>query len=96
MRIPDTRGPISSALFAALSKAPDAATPELDGLHRLVSAQVAGTGDIIADEDIQLSLFCLYELHYSGLDGVSDAWEWEPALIRVRRGFCVSGSFEAE
>ena len=93
MRIPDTRGPISSALFAALSKAPDAATPELDGLYRLVAGQVAGTGDIIADEDIQLSLFCLYELHYSGLDGVSDAWEWEPALIRVRR--LIEEPFEA-
>lgn len=85
MRIPDTRGPVSSALFEVLVQAPDTAGPALDGLHRLVSREVAGTGDIIADEDIQLALFCLYELHYSGLDGVSDHWEWEPALIRARR-----------
>ncbi|MEE9098146.1 iron-containing redox enzyme family protein [Pseudarthrobacter phenanthrenivorans] len=85
MRIPDARGPISSALFAALSKAPGAATSELDRLYRLAAQQVLKTADIIADEDIQLALFCLYELHYSGLDGVSGHWEWEPALIRVRR-----------
>src|SRR3954447_8295563 len=76
MRIPETRGPLSSALFAVLAKAPDGPGTELDGLHRLAAAQVAGTGDIIGDEDIQLTLFCLYELHYSGLDGVSDDWEW--------------------
>ncbi|NUT70364.1 iron-containing redox enzyme family protein [Pseudarthrobacter sp. C4D7] len=85
MRIPDTRGPISSALFAALAKAPATAKAELDRLHRVAAERVAASGDILTDEDIQLSLFCLYELHYSGLDGVTDSWEWEPELIRVRR-----------
>ncbi len=93
MRIPETRGPVSSALFEALAQAPDTAGPGVDGLHSLVVRQLAGTGDIIADEDIQLALFCLYELHYSGLDGVSDHWEWEPALIRVRR--LIEEPFEA-
>ena len=85
MRIPETRGPVSSALFAALAQAPDSAVAELDALHRQVAGRLTQTTDIIGDEDIQLALFCLYELHYSGLDGVSDAWEWEPGLIRVRR-----------
>ncbi|MDP9986941.1 hypothetical protein J2S98_002099 [Arthrobacter oryzae] len=93
MRIPETRGPVSSALFKVLAQAPDTAGPGLDGLYSLVGRQLAGTGDIIADEDIQLALFCLYELHYSGLDGVSDSWEWEPALIRVRR--LIEEPFEA-
>ncbi len=93
MRIPETRGPVSSALFKVLAQAPDSAGPGLDGLYSLVVRQLAGTGDIIADEDIQLALFCLYELHYSGLDGVSDSWEWEPALIRVRR--LIEEPFEA-
>ena len=93
MRIPDTRGPISSALFAGLAKDPETAGAELDGLYRLVAGRVATTDDIIADEDIQVSLFCLYELHYSGLHGTSDGWEWEPALIRVRR--LIEEPFEA-
>ena len=93
MRIPETRGPVSSALFAALAQAPDSAGAELDALHRQVAGRLAQTTDIIGDEDIQLALFCLYELHYSGLDGVSDAWEWEPGLIRVRR--LIEEPFEA-
>ena len=93
MRIPEPRGPVSSALFQVLAQAPDTAGPGLDGLYSLVVRQLAGSGDIISDEDIQLSLFCLYELHYSGLDGVSDLWEWEPALISVRR--LIEEPFEA-
>jgi hypothetical protein len=93
MRIPETRGPVSSALFAVLAHAPDTVGPDLDRLHSLVARQLAGTADIIGDEDIQLALFCLYELHYSGLDGVPDSWEWEPSLIRVRR--LIEEPFEA-
>ncbi|MDQ0767367.1 hypothetical protein QF031_000116 [Pseudarthrobacter defluvii] len=93
MRIPESRGPVSSALFAALAQAPEDAGTELDSLYGLVERQLAGTADILAHEDIQLALFCLYELHYSGLDGVSDNWEWEPALIRVRR--LIEEPFEA-
>jgi len=93
MRIPETRGPVSSALFAVLAQAPDTAGPDVDGLYSLVARQLTGSGDIIGDEDIQLALFCLYELHYSGLDGVSDSWEWEPSLIRVRR--LIEEPFEA-
>ena len=33
------------------------------------------------DDDLQLSLAVCYELHYRGFDGVSEDWEWDPALI---------------
>ncbi len=59
----------------------------------LVSAQVHLVDDIMADEDIQLALFCLYELHYGGLDGVDDRWEWNPDLIRIRQ--VLEAPFEA-
>jgi Iron-containing redox enzyme len=36
------------------------------------------------DEDLQLALYCCYELHYRGLDGVDEAWEWEPSLLAAR------------
>jgi len=45
---------------------------------------VAGVTDVLADEDLQLSLTVLYELHYRGIDGVDDAWEWQPDLLRLR------------
>jgi hypothetical protein len=81
MKMPSPRGPVSSALTAALVRAPHELDPAIaDGF-----APVAGdaTGEL-ADEDLQLSLFLLYELAYRGWDGVDDRWEWEPGLIRLR------------
>src|SRR3954463_15789898 len=44
------------------------------------------TGDPLhGDDDFHLTLYCLYELHYRGFEGVDDSWEWEPSLIRIRR-----------
>ncbi|TLM83351.1 iron-containing redox enzyme family protein [Pseudarthrobacter sp. NamE2] len=85
MHIPEPRGPISSALFELLAGEPGNAGDSLAGLHRLVTTRLAGIQEIIGDDDAQLTLFCLYELHYSGLDGVKDEWEWEPGLIQVRQ-----------
>jgi hypothetical protein len=42
-------------------------------------------GDPLADDDLQLALYACYELHYRGLPGVSDDWEWEPSLLAFRR-----------
>ena len=49
--------------------------------------------DPLTDEDFQLSLYVLYELHYRGFRGVDPDWEWEPGLLRVRAG--LERSFEA-
>jgi hypothetical protein len=54
-------------------------------LQDLAAAQLPLIDDIIDDGDVQLSLFCLYELHYGGLDGVTDRWEWNPGLIALRQ-----------
>jgi hypothetical protein len=35
--------------------------------------------------DLQLALYCLYELAYRGFRGVDDEREWDPALLSVRR-----------
>ncbi|MFF3722357.1 iron-containing redox enzyme family protein [Streptomyces erythrochromogenes] len=37
-------------------------------------------------EDLQLALHLLYELHYRGFAGVDDDREWDPDLLRLRRG----------
>ncbi|MGI8686345.1 MAG: iron-containing redox enzyme family protein [Acidimicrobiales bacterium] len=41
--------------------------------------------DPLTGEDSHLALHCCYELFHDGYDGVDDRWEWEPALLRLRR-----------
>ena len=81
MRMPEPRGEVGAALFTALSRAPDAPLGEAGAA---LTAALAGA-DVLADEDLQLTLFVLYELHYGGIDGVGDEWEWVPGLIASRR-----------
>ncbi|MBW8827152.1 MAG: iron-containing redox enzyme family protein [Acidobacteria bacterium] len=40
--------------------------------------------DPVVGHDTQLALWLCYELHYQGLEGVDDRWEWEPSLLAVR------------
>jgi len=37
--------------------------------------------DPLADDDLHLALYCCYELHYRGFDGVDPGWEWDPHLL---------------
>jgi hypothetical protein len=46
------------------------------------------------EEDLHLSLYLCYELHYRGLPGVDPDWEWEPTLLTLRRG--LEHRFEAQ
>jgi hypothetical protein len=85
MEVPAARGPVSTALFNVLAELPGANEDALEALQRTVAGCLPATLDIIGDDDLQLTLFCLYELHYSGLEGVSDDWEWAPELVRVRQ-----------
>ena len=32
-----------------------------------------------------MSLYCCYELHYRGIGGVDERWEWEPSLLAARQ-----------
>jgi hypothetical protein len=49
-----------------------------------VQQGLAETSDLLDDDDLQLALFCLYELHYGGFDGVDDDLEWSPELLAAR------------
>jgi hypothetical protein len=71
--LPVPRGETSAALLRALT-APPPALPPIP----------AAADDPLAGEDQHLALYLLYELHYRGLPGVDDRWEWEPALLAVR------------
>ena len=80
MHLPRERGPLSSAVLAALS-GDDALDPT--ALVERVAA-LPDDVDVLVDDDFHLALWSLYELHYRGFDGVDDDWEWDPDLLRVR------------
>lgn len=76
--MPTHRGPLSRALADTLT----GHRPDPDGLD--AAAAAVQQDGILTDEDAQLSLLLLYELHYRGIDGVDDRWEWHPHLLAVR------------
>jgi len=81
-RLPAPRGPLSSAVVAALSGPP--------GPLSLPRPDVA---DPLADDDLQLALYTCYELHYRSFAGVDERWEWDPRLLAV--GAELEAVFEA-
>ncbi|KRF08763.1 hypothetical protein ASH00_03480 [Arthrobacter sp. Soil782] len=83
MKSPEPRGVASAALLEWLPQAPDGEA--IETLRKAVRAGLGSSAGILADEDLQLTLFCLYELHYGGIDGAHSDWEWEPGLLAVRR-----------
>jgi hypothetical protein len=44
----------------------------------------AAIDDPVTGDDSALALYLLYELHYRGIDGVDDDWEWQPELLAAR------------
>ena len=67
------RGPLSDAFFDVTSRPPQPFdVPSIEA-------------DPLGDEDFHLTLYLLYELHYQGLPGVDEDWEWEPSLVAYRR-----------
>jgi len=71
--LPAARGPLSEALLEELRRPAHA-----------LALTAPRTDDVLGDEDVQLSLYLCYELHYRGLDGVDERWEWEPSLLGLR------------
>jgi hypothetical protein len=70
--LPAPRGPVSACVLAALRHGgPPRDLPPLADPY---------------GEDAQLTLYCLYELHYRGFAGVDPEREWDLDLLRVRRG----------
>jgi hypothetical protein len=82
--LPAPRGPLSAAVLEALR---DPAGTLSAGIE---PPEVA---DPLADDDLHLTLYCLYELHYRGFDGVDERWEWDPDLLALRAQ--LEATFEA-
>ncbi|WP_148574707.1 iron-containing redox enzyme family protein [Nocardioides caldifontis] len=81
MYLPHARGPLSTALVAVLGGRDLLDETALVREVELIPDDV----DLLTDEDVQLTLWVLYELHYRGFEGVDDDWEWDPGLLQVRR-----------
>lgn len=73
--LPQARGPITEFLLAELRAR----------VHELPHVSLDASSDPLSDEDLQLALYLCYELHYRGLPGVDERWEWEPSLLALRR-----------
>jgi hypothetical protein len=77
MMMPPVRGELSAWLAGALRGDPAAVAPP--------PPPVPGRGRAAwADDDLQLALWCCYELHYRGFDDVDDGWEWHPVITGFR------------
>jgi hypothetical protein len=50
----------------------------------LPAIELPAIADPLADDDLHLALYVLYELHYRGLEGVDERWEWDPSLLELR------------
>jgi Iron-containing redox enzyme len=68
--LPEARGPLSAAVLGALRGWP-AATPHLD--------EADPYGD-----DLQLALYCCYELHYRGFADIEPDREWDVGVLGLR------------
>jgi hypothetical protein len=71
--LPAPRGVLSEFVIQHLHRPPD----------RFL-APMGPTAESADEEDLQLALYCLYELHYRGFGGVSDEWEWHTGLLAFR------------
>jgi hypothetical protein len=72
--LPSARGPISELLLEAL-QAP---------VGYVNRGGLPPTVDPLDDDDLHLALYLAYELHYRGLPGVDERWEWAPSLVAFR------------
>jgi Iron-containing redox enzyme len=71
------RGPLSDRLLAVLRGRPKPQPELVEQARRRADRTV----DSLTDDDLQLTLYLLYELHYRGLAGVDERWEWHPDLV---------------
>jgi Iron-containing redox enzyme len=73
--MPEPRGELSNLLLEHLAEPP----------HAFPESAPPPIADPLADDDLHLALYLAYELHYRGLPGVDERWEWEPSLLSQRR-----------
>ncbi len=78
MHVPAARGPISAEVRSWLT----GTTPPVVSVAEELCA--APCDDPTSDDDRQVALWMLYELHYGGFVDADETWEWSPFTIQVR------------
>lgn len=74
MFVPNPRGPISTQVSELIKGSVLSESPIAPGPDR----------DVVEDEDVQIALFMIYELHYHGFDDAMPEAEWDPAIFSIR------------
>ncbi|HCE61172.1 iron-containing redox enzyme family protein [Janibacter terrae] len=74
--LPGPRGPVSEHVLEVLQGRPAGPGP----------APGSAGVDVLGDDDVQLALWLLLELHHRGLEGVDPGLEGDPEVLRLRRG----------
>lgn len=80
---PFPRGPISELIIEALDADPDEAAGTLERLTRISQDRCDADTAVLYDDDVQLSLFLLYSVHY-GTYSAHPSWEWNRWLEQCR------------
>lgn len=81
---PASRGVASRALLELLTHDPDSVAADVSRVAVAVDHALAESTDLLSDDDLQLTLFLLYLLHYGPTPFVVGDWEWQPELLAVR------------
>lgn len=77
-QLPPPRGPLTFALRDYLRRDPASTRVKQTRL-----TWSGATAEAATDHDLQLALWLAYELHYRGLAGVDDTWEWHRGLVEA-------------
>jgi len=88
MRLPSPRGRLSDAVFTRL------AAPGPFTVDPALLPPPTTDDDPLRSDDLQVTLWATYHLHYRGFDDVADDREWDPDVLRLRAG--LEQVFEAE
>lgn len=70
----EPRGPLSAEVLRVLHLPPGSPVRDVE----------VSIDDPLGDDDLQLALYLCYELHYRGVDGADEGWEWDPGLLAFR------------
>ena len=84
MPMPTPRGPLSAELITAWSRSAPLAVSPGQIAHARSWARSLSPDIVVGDDDLHLALYACYELHYTGVRGVDDRWEWESSLLAFR------------
>ena len=90
----EARGPVSQLLLSALAQSVEDARGELNDLPAELDKAITASPGLLNDDDLQLSLFLLYGLHYGDVVDTDDRFEWNPITIAAR--VALESAFEAE